>query len=168
MKNNGDVQLDYNWELEPGWTKEPTEITQSQSEERSVPPPTIPTAPVKSAKGSRDSSKSPKQPVAAPSAKSDGRPISRVAGSSTEQSTPLASDARAASRMASAADGRPATAMALAYEAGSVFDEPIGSDALPFTIEPVTGSIKPQEEATFTVRFSPLDTKIYGGTLFAK
>ena len=170
LKNTGDVEFNYNWNIEAGWTREPTVVSQPQPDEKvTITPAAI--APVKSAKGSRDASKSARQTTPAHSkGASDSRQTSRVTPSPADQSkqTSVQIDARPGSRIASAIDGRPATAMALAYEAGSVFDEPQGNDILPFSIEPANGVIKAKEEATFTVRFSPLDTRQYGGTLVAE
>ncbi len=42
-------------------------------------------------------------------------------------------------------------------DAGSVVSE--GGEVLPFTIEPVQGEIASGQEASFTLRFSPLDVR---------
>lgn len=126
---------------------------------------------MKSAKNSREGSKSPRQqPLTQSKGNIDTRKSSRITPSPGEpaKQTSVLPDARSVSLIAPALDGRPATAMALAYEAGSVFDEPSGNDTLPFSIEPTSGRIKAQEEATFTLRFSPMDTRQYGGTLLAE
>ena len=39
------------------------------------------------------------------------------------------------------------------------------ADYVPFTIDPVSGSVPPGQTATFTVRFAPLDILEYTGTL---
>ena len=170
LRNTGTVQFEYNWILEPGWTREPTEVRQERSDDRpSATPSATPTAATRSTKGSRERTKSPKTSAVDKRA-AETRPGTRTATSSVDQSraTTTVKEIRPASRLASAVDGRPASAMALAYDAGSVYSEPVGSDLWPFTIEPSSGHIKPQEEATFTVRFSPLEIHTYGGTLIAK
>ena len=170
LRNSGTVQFEYNWILEAGWTREPTEVQQERSDDRpSAAPSTTPTASTRSTKGSRERTKSPKT-IAVDKKTTEIRPATRTATSSVDQSraTATAKEIRPASRLASAVNGRPASAMALAYDAGSVYSEPVGSDLWPFTIEPSSGHIKPQEEAIFTVRFSPLEIHTYGGTLIAK
>eukprot|EP00794_Sanderia_malayensis_P018879 gene18879-20779_t len=174
LKNTGTVQLDYSWSIEAGWTREPTEISQEKEEEK-TPSATKANAQVqavKSAKGSRDGSRSPKVPATPVKTATEARTTTKPGSSQAEHSRASvrgqpAADARPGSVLASASDGRPATAMALAYEAGSICSEPVGTDLMLFTIEPQYGSIKPESEATFTVRFSPLDSVHYGGTLIA-
>ena len=168
MRNVGDVEFSYNWNIESGWTRDPTVINQQQPDEKARD---VQSAQVKSAKHGRDASKSGKQSVPPqPKGANAFRQMLRKPPSPVDRArqTTAPPDKITASRIASACDGRPATAMALAYEAGSVLDEPSGNDVLPFSIEPVCGSIKAHEEATFTVRFSPLDTRQYGGTLIAE
>lgn len=60
--------------------------------------------------------------------------------------------------------GRPASALALAYEAGSVVSEG-GADMFPFSIEPQTGSIAAGKKGVFLAKFAPLDVMDYESTL---
>lgn len=73
------------------------------------------------------------------------------------------------SQLAHSSDGRPTSAMTLAYDAGSTMDPTRGTvrgtEELPFTIEPSEGHIQSGEEATLTVRFSPLEVSEFNGIL---
>jgi hypothetical protein len=60
--------------------------------------------------------------------------------------------------------GRPASALALAYEAGSVVSEG-GADMFPFTIEPESGSIIVGKKVAFLAKFAPLDVMDYEAML---
>ena len=75
---------------------------------------------------------------------------------------------RSSSKMGRMIDGRPASVMTLAYEAGGAYNELMGSDDLPFSIEPEVGVISAGEEASFTVRFSPVDIVNCNAILSAK
>ena len=69
-----------------------------------------------------------------------------------------------ASRPGSSMGGRPSSALALAYEAGSVVSEG-GSDIFPFVVEPESGSIPAGKKGSFIVKFSPLDVSEYEALL---
>ncbi len=168
LKNTGSVQLDYTWSIEPGWTREPTEVLPDRPEEKLPTTPAAVVQAIKSAKGTRDGSRSARMPAAKHVVESRAAAKSSSSPPPNQTRGHQQSELRSGSRMASASDGRPATAMALAYDAGSMFSEAIGSDFMPFSIEPQYGTIQPQSDATFTVRFSPLDIMQYGATLIAE
>ena len=161
MANEGSVVLDYSWRVQPGIYHPPT----VQEEDEIV---------VKSGKASRKgvhptSSKSQSSKVQA-RMKADSIKKQRTLTPSEGRVSRDDSDTNfSGSRLAHTVDGRPASAMTLAYEAGGVGQSAFqGSDVLPFTIEPGEGSIAPGKEAAFTVRFSPLDVNGFNAILSAK
>ena len=94
-----------------------------------------------------------------------GRPVSRPSystGDSVEQAK--VQESPLPPRPSSSMGGRSSSALALAYEAGSVVSEG-GSDVFPFVIEPEAGSIPAGKKASFSVKFSPLDVSEYEALL---
>lgn len=167
LKNTGDVQFDYAWSIESGWTRQATELTIEQPEEKSLLSSNL--SQVKSIKSARVNRELPPRSARLSLATSKVTQESRGAKLSiVPLDPPTTSTQEPPSRMASASDGRPVSAMALAYDAGSVHSELTGADPVSFTIEPQYGSIKPESTATFTVRFSPLDIMHYNGTLVSE
>ena len=168
MLNAGKVDFEYKWNIEPGWTRAPSVLQpDTANEQASTVGPRGSTKSGKSKHGDQGSTKSPahgKEKRGSKMAKRESVTEQRPVSQTDDTQIGLASRG---SKIASAADGRPASAMALAYEVGSVYSEPTGTDTLPFSIEPECGTLKAGVEATFTVRFSPLDIQEYSGTLFA-
>lgn len=144
ISNKGDVQMDYKWSfqqaetaaLKPGATADPIEA------EAERPP---------SSAGRSSKSQHSGRPITEPreAGDSSGLPQARMVQMPPRPSSSL---------------GRPATALALAYEAGSVVSEG-GADIFPFTIEPDCGTIAAGKKGTFLAKFSPLDVLEYEAVL---
>ena len=133
MSNKGNVQLDYQWHFQP-LEKQKT-VSLGEPLER----------PASSA---------------GQSSQHTGRPSTSAGESSVQPQTraPVMTP-----RPGSSMGGRPSSALALAYEAGSVMSE--GSDVFPFVIEPESGSIPAGKKGSFVVKFSPLDVSEYEAVL---
>ena len=139
MSNKGDVQLDYQWNFQP--------VDKSKAISSAEHPGLVSERPASSA-GQSGSQRT-------------GRPSTSAGDSSIPAQTrapPMAS------RPGSSMGGRPSSALALAYEAGSVVSEG-GSDIFPFVIEPESGSIPAGKKGSFIVKFSPLDVSEYEALL---
>lgn len=138
LSNKGDVQLDYQWHFQP--LEKPKAVSLGEPLEVG------PDRPASSAGQSIS--------------QQTGRP-STSAGESSVQPHPRAP--AMTQRPGSSMGGRPSSALALAYEAGSVVSE--GSDVFPFVIEPESGSIPAGKKGSFVVKFSPLDVSEYEAVL---
>ena len=135
MSNKGDVQLDYKWNFQP--VEKPKTV--SLAEQLEVGP------------------DRPESSAGQSTSQQTGRP-STSAGDSSVQ--PHRRGPPMTQRPGSSMGGRPSSALALAYEAGSVVSEG-GSDVFPFVIEPESGSIPAGKKGSFVVKFSPLDVSEY-------
>lgn len=134
MSNKGDVQLDYQWNFQP--LEKPKGVSLGEPLEFG-----------------------PERPASS-AGQSTGQQTGRPSTSAGESSVPPHTRAPPmAPRPGSSMGGRPSSALALAYEAGSVVSE--GSDIFPFVIEPESGSIPAGKKGTFVVKFSPLDVSEY-------
>ena len=133
LSNKGDVQLDYHWHFQP--LEKPNTVSLGEPLE------VRPDRPASSA---------------GQSSQHTGRPSTSPGESSVQPQTraPVMTQ-----RPGSSMGGRPSSALALAYEAGSVVSE--GSDVFPFVIEPETGSIPAGKKG----KFSPLDVSQYEAVL---
>ena len=137
MSNKGNVQLDYQWHFQS--LEKPKTVSLGEPLE------VRPDRPASSAGQSTYQS---------------GRPSTSAGESSVQPQTraPVMTQ-----RPGSSMGGRPSSALALAYEAGSVVSE--GSDVFPFVIEPESGSIPAGKKGSFVVKFSPLDVSDYEAVL---
>lgn len=135
MSNKGDVQLDYQWNFQP--VDKPKAVNLVEPLELG------PERPVSSAGRSIS--------------QHTGRPSTSAGESSVQPHTRAPPMTQ---RPGSSMGGRPSSALALAYEAGSVVSEG-GSDVFPFVIEPESGSIPAGKKGSFVVKFSPLDVSEY-------
>ena len=131
VSNKGDVQLDYQWHFQP-----------LEKPKAGDPLEVVPERPASSAGQSVS--------------QQTGRPSTSAGESSVPPHTRAPPMAQ---RPGSSMGGRPSSALALAYEAGSVVSE--GSDVFPFVIEPESGSIPAGKKGSFVVKFSPLDVSEY-------
>lgn len=139
VSNKGDVQLDYHWNFQP--VDKPKAISSVEH------PGSGPERPASSAGQSIS--------------RQTGRPSTSAGDSSIPPQTRAP---HVAARPGSSMGGRPSSALALAYEAGSVVSEG-GSDIFPFVIEPDSGSIPAGKKGSFVVKFSPLDVAEYEALL---
>ena len=137
LSNKGEVQLDYQWHFQS--LEKPKTVSLGEPLE------VRPDRPASSA---------------GQSSRQTGRP-SASAGESLVQ--PQTRAPVMTQRPGSSLGGRPSSALALAYEAGSVVSE--GSDVFPFVIEPESGSIPAGKKGSFVVKFSPLDVSEYEAVL---
>ena len=137
LSNKGDVQLDYHWHFQP--LEEPKTVSLGEPLE------VRPDRPARSA---------------GQSSQHTGRPSTSAGESSVQPQTRAPAMTQ---RPGSSMGGRPSSALALAYEAGSVVSE--GSDVFPFVIEPESGSIPAGKKGSFVVKFSPLDVSEYEAVL---
>lgn len=139
MSNKGDVQLDYQWNFQP--FDKPKAVSSPEHFESG------PERPASSA--------------GTPGSRQTGRPTTSAGDSSIPAHTRAP---HMAIRPRSSMGERPSSALALAYEAGSVVSEG-GSDIFPFVIEPEGGSIPAGKKGSFVVKFSPLDVAEYDALL---
>ena len=139
VSNKGDVQLDYEWNFQP--VHKPKAVIATEH---------IVSGPERPASSAGQSI-----------SQHTGRP-STSAGASSAPSHSRAP--HTGTRPGSSMGGRPSSALALAYEAGSVVSEG-GSDIFPFVIEPESGSIPAGKKGNFVVKFSPLDVSEYEALL---
>lgn len=129
------MQLDYKWHFQP--VEKPKTVSLAE------PPEVGPERPESSAGQS--------------TGQRTVRPSTSTGGSSVH---PPRRVPQTTQRPGSSMGGRPSSALALAYEAGSVVSEG-GSDVFPFVIEPGSGSIPAGKKGSFVVKFSPLDVSEY-------
>lgn len=139
VSNKGEVQLDYQWHFQPIGKAKTVTLAERLGSEPARP------------------------------ASSLGQSVSQQTGrpSTSAGASSIPAHARApplAPRPGSSMGGRPSSALALAYEAGSVVSEE-GSDIFPFVIEPESGSIPAGKKGSFVVKFSPLDVSEYEAML---
>ncbi|XP_068693384.1 hydrocephalus-inducing protein homolog [Montipora foliosa] len=139
VSNKGEVQLDYQWTFQP--VEKPKAVNLAEHFESG------PERPASSAGQSRS--------------QRSGRPSTSAGDSSMPAQTRTAP---LIPRPSSSMGGRPSSALALAYEAGSVVSEG-GSDIFPFVIEPDSGSIPAGKKGSFVIKFSPLDVLEYEAVL---
>ena len=139
VSNKGDVQLDYHWSFEPVHKSKAVGLTEP-----------FPSGPER-----------PGSPAGQSSSQQTGRPSTSAGASSVPPQTRAP---QVSTRPGSSMCGRPSSALALAYEAGSVVSEG-GSDVFPFVIEPQSGSIPAGKKGSFVVKFSPLDVSEYDARL---
>lgn len=166
LKNEGDVQLNYSWCIQPGKYLPPEPEDDENANQH-----------VKSSRNARKTAK----PATAQSRQSGtkSRPDAMQTPNYRKTAGDGSTDARASqlsdkttgcmSTMAHSVDGRPVSAMTLAYEASGNADfSGRGTDDIPYTIEPQHGSIPAGEEASFTVRFSPLEIDTFDAILLCQ
>ena len=139
ISNKGDVQLDYQWSFEPVHKSKAVGLTEP-----------FPSGPER-----------PGSPAGQSSSQQTGRPSTSAGASSVPPQTRAP---QVSTRPGSSMCGRPSSALALAYEAGSVVSEG-GSDVFPFVMEPQRGSIPAGKKGSFVVKFSPLDVSEYDARL---
>ena len=139
------MQMDYKWSFQPADRAQAVPMAETSESEGDRPP--------SSAEHSSRSQQS-------------GRPGTDHRGAGDSSGPHQGRTVQMPSRPSSSL-GRPSSALALAYEAGSIVSEG-GADVFPFSIEPACGTIATGQKATFMVKFSPLDVLEYETVLLCR
>lgn len=158
LKNEGEVKLNYLWNVQPG------KYTPEQIVEEEELSPT--NQQQRESKSSQRESRRPVTNIQKPPTVVKTKAKSPSNLQLTDQLTTegVAGTGESSSVAAHSADGRPASAIVLAYDASVSCDSRSVED-LPFTVEPRQGNIPAGTEATFTVRFSPLEINVFDAVL---